>query len=108
MTAAGTTDSGMATLLRLTEDMLTLAAQGEWDAVRAHEAQRQAVIQTLPPLEVDADGVHLGQFKQMVDKNTRIVDLALSEKNRIADELKSVRNLAKAEQFYRQIDDNLV
>ncbi|TAN48144.1 MAG: flagellar protein FliT [Methylococcaceae bacterium] len=99
--------SGIAMLLRLTEEMLALASQGEWDAVREHEAERQAVIQTLPTVDADIGGVYFDQLQQLLDQNARIVALALSEKNRIADELRSVRNIAKAEQFYRQIDNNL-
>ncbi|TAN48143.1 MAG: flagellar protein FliT [Methylococcaceae bacterium] len=104
MTAASATGTGMAALLRLTEDMLSLASQGAWDAVGEHEAERQAIIQRLPSVSVDTDAGddYLSQLKQLLDQNSRIVELALSEKNRIAQELEEVRRYASTERLQEQ------
>lgn len=93
MTTADATGIGITTLLRLTEEMLALASQGEWDAVSDYETQRQAVMQTLSPV----GAVYLEPLKQLLDQNSQIVVLALTEKNRIAEELKSVRNAVGTE-----------
>ncbi len=91
-------------LLRLTEEMLSLAIKGAWTEVEASEIQRIAIIESLAPFDGDTDRVAAAKFKQILDKNAEIVALAIIEKNKIADELRLSKSLEKADKAYRDID----
>lgn len=91
-------------LLRLTEDMFSLASAGSWDEVEACEAQRIAAIESLTPSENETDQTTAAKISRILDKNAEIVSLALTEKIKIADELSLSRRLEKAEKAYRDIN----
>lgn len=91
-------------LLRLTEEMFSLASVGAWDEVEICERQRIAAIESLAPLRDDSDHTTVTKIKQVLDRNAEIVALAVIEKNKIADELRLSRRLEKAEKAYRDTD----
>lgn len=91
-------------LLRLTEDMFSLASSGSWDEVEACEAQRIAAIESLTPSKNETDQTTAAKISRILDTNAEIVALALNEKIKIADELSLSRRLEKAEKAYRDID----
>lgn len=97
--------SGIDELLRLTEEMVTLASEGEWDAVETLEAQRIAATGSLTPSEHDTDSGVETKLRTLLNKNAEIVALAIAEKNKIAEELTLSRRLEKADQAYRGIDN---
>ncbi|HEY8097299.1 MAG TPA: flagellar protein FliT [Methylobacter sp.] len=97
--------AGIDELLRLTEEMFSLASEGAWDAVEACEIQRIATIRSLAPSRDDTDSGVVAKLRQMLDRNTEIVALAIAEKNKIAEELTLSRKLEKADQAYRGIDN---
>ncbi|MBL7002851.1 MAG: flagellar protein FliT [Gammaproteobacteria bacterium] len=90
-------------LLRLTEEMLSLAIQGAWTEVEACEIQRIAAIESLAHFKGDTDRIVAAKYKQVLDKNAEVVALAIIEKNKIADELRLFKNLEKADKAYRDI-----
>lgn len=91
-------------LLRLTEEMFSLASEGAWDEVEACEAQRIAALGSLTPLGDETDHAVVAKIRQVLDRNEEIVALAITEKSKIADELSLSRKLEKAEKAYRDID----
>ncbi len=92
-------------LLRLTEEMFSLASEGEWDTVMAYEAQRIAATGSLAPLADDSDNGMLAKIRLILNRNAEIVALAIAEKHKIADELMLSKRLEKADQAYRGIDN---
>jgi hypothetical protein len=91
-------------LLRLTEEMFSLASEGAWDQVEACEIQRVAALGSLAPSEDETDRAAVTKIRQVLDRNEEIVVLAITEKNKIADELRLSKRLEKAEKAYRDID----
>lgn len=91
-------------LLRLTEEMFCLASEGAWDEVETREAQRIAAIESLAPLRDETDSTVVAKIRQVLNRNEEIVAMAITEKSKIADELRLSRKLEKAEKAYRDID----
>lgn len=101
---AGKNPGGIEKVLRLTDEMLDRASAGAWDAVADLEAERQDAMQTLQSDYADIDSGLLEQLKQLLDKNTQLVILAVAEKDRIVEEYRLSKNSEKADQAYRDID----
>ena len=84
----------------LTEQMLLHALTGEWEDLMACETKRTAIIKSITALT--ADDNTRNKLADMIDKNAQILTLAMTEKDKIADEMRQSKKLEKAEQAYRQ------
>jgi hypothetical protein len=101
---AAASPAGIGELRQITEAMLKAAQGGDWQAVSAYEEQRQLLVQSCS-LEQAESGERLAdELKRLLEDNARIADLAVQERERLAEEYRLSKSQERAGQTYRDMD----
>jgi len=95
-------DSDLARVIDLTEDIAGHALSGEWDAVNELQRLQCQQIRAFFSAETEVIFENLEQIRRLKELMAQVIELAESEKARLAEQLRCCRKAESVNKAYKQ------